>query len=647
MIEIQAELGKVRIVEDASELPDLSDATELFMDHETTAFEDYEEAYYPYNGNRICGTAVTVDDFPGAWYVPVRHRPDRGNVSVSVFRKWMADLPKRADWINHGVKFDAHFSRHDGHEHEGRLICTNVLAKLINSDRFTHELKPLVRDWCGLKMEEVDRLKTWLSEAGKGNKKLKDYGRLPIDMCGEYAGMDVLSNRHLYRYLQGEKTDDISRIWDQEILLTPVLYDMEIQGMHADRGRIQRENLVIIQRLITIHERIRELTGHEYVDSNSHIFDLFVNFYGLPVISYNAPTEKMKERGQTSGNPSFDTDALNRYMSHPTVLDNPDLKELVSLISEERHESHFKSLFIDPYLNFMDEDGWIHPDYNQLVRTGRMSCRRPNSQQLNERAMELIDPGDPLWGILDADASQIEFRLIVHYIRDEAAIRAYQEDPNTDFHQWVADQVNVKRGPAKNINFANGYGAGEKKVTSMLAANPDIMSEIGDKVNAMVIAGTIDPTARDSEYRRLCAERGSFIHHAYHERFSSLRRTSKLAMKTASLRGYVRNAFGRRRHLHPKGVHKAFNSVIQGCAMDYIKSRMIAVAPRYNPEFRDAKPFANVHDAIAWLGPKEVLSDPEFQRKMLDVLEEQPVPFRVPFRWDMGFSDQNWKLAHG
>lgn len=649
MITITAEAGEVRIVQDVSELPDLSGAKELFLDIESTSFDDDKDGFWPYNGDRVCGIAVTIDDEPWAYYIPYRHRNEKspvpGNLPIEAVVEWIQTLPVDADWINHNVKFDAHFMRQDGYEHRGRMIDTVVLAKLINSDRFDFGLKILCREWLGMDMEDVDLIADYLKQLGKGNKKCRDYARVPIDMLGEYAGMDVLGNRELYRHLCWKRPEQSAQIWEIEIQLTPVLYDMECEGMYANRHQIMRETITTTERILEIHDRILELTGCEYTDSNPHLFDLLCNQCALPVIEYTKPDKD----GNGGGNPSFNKDSLKAYSIHPSVTADPAIEELIQLIIEERRESHFKSLFLDTYLRLMTPEGCIHPSFNQLVRTGRMSCKQPNAQQLNKRAKNLILPPEG-YDILRADASQIEFRIIAHYIQDEPTIQAYISDPWTDFHGFIAEQTHVGRPAGKTLNFSMGYGAGKKNVTNTLTGDPDIMREVGNLVNLLVEEGKLEESRRDSEYRRLCAMRAEDAYKSYHLRLPNLKKVTKKAASNCRERGYVYNAFGRRRHLPKKASHKAFNSVVQGGAMDYIKTRMNALSPRYNKKMRDwgIKPFVNVHDELAWFVPKGLLQrDPTVVPYIASMLAHQDVKFRIPFVWDMGFSEKNWNEASG
>lgn len=124
-----------------------------------------------------------------------------------------------------------------------------------------------------------------------------------------------------------------------------------------------------------------------------------------------------------------------------------------------------------------------------------MSCKRPNAQQLSKAAKKLIWPDEGM-ELLSCDYSQVEFRIIVHILRDPECIAAYAKDPDTDFHSWVAEMCHIARDPAKNVNFAIGYGASKRKVTTMLAGNMDLMGELGGEVDRMIAEGHIEEGRR-------------------------------------------------------------------------------------------------------------------------------------------------------
>lgn len=612
--------GRAIIVERASDLPDLSGCADVFMDVETTSFDDDEMALNPWKGHRIAGVAVTVGADPRAWYAPCRHQSGP-NLDPEVVARWCGDILRTAgQWTNHNIKFDAHFLAADGVEISTTMADTVVLAKMIDSDARSHALKPLCRDWLNLEMGEEVRLKAWLRGAGS-----KDFGAAPSDLVGEYACVDVQANRKLYRWMRERLPEEAVELWYTERELTKVLFDMERAGLQIDERQCKIEQVKSLRRMVNCADRIRDEVGLELVNSPQCMHEILCVQLGLPVL---ARTE--------SGGPSFDKHALKLYAGHPEVVTDERAREVLDTLLEYRTESQFKGLFADSFLD-KAVDGVLHPSYNQLVRTGRMSCSDPNSQQFNKRAKRLITPRG---GFFSTDASQIEFRVIAHYIRDEDVIAAYLEDRGTDFHQWVADLCGIDRSPAKTINFAMAYGAGKRRITQELSGNKKIMEEVGAAIDADAGVRSED---RAREYARRCERRATEIFRDYHERLPGLKATAERATDATKRRGWVRNAFGRKRHLPLVGAHKAFNSLVQGCAMDIIKNRMVALARHFGdgPE----RIVANVHDELLIEGPPEIVEDPAWQEDVLDILRESCGGIRVPIEWDKGTSRRSWADA--
>mgnify|MGYP000852429547 CR=1 FL=1 len=608
----------VHYVENASELPSLEGVQTMYVDTETTGL-------HPYLGHRMGGIAILRDDEPTAHYVPFRHTNPRWNtVPEEAVLEWLGRLMQIPRWVNHNVKFDWHFFNVDGFRYNNELVDTYVWSRCFDSDRFTYGLKDLAREWCDIGVEDRDHVEAYL----KGIKS-ENFMDVPGDILGLYAGIDVYRARALYKYLVENTPPEMNGVLETEKKITSVLAAMEARGALIDNGYLQTEKLKALRKIIDLNGRLSQMTGvTEFVDSNKSLFDLLANKRNLPILGYDYET----------GRPTFDGETLEKYLVHPAI--DQESRDIISLILEYRTEVHFKGLFMDPYTDLQDENGFLHPNFNQVVRTGRMSCSEPNMQQLNPRAKSFIKPA-PGNAIFRADASQVEFRLIVHYIQDEAAIEAYRNNPKTDFHQWVASICHIKRKPAKNINFGVGYGAGKKKVMAMIASNPDIIAEMSDKIK------DIPDDKKMEHFTRLIQIRAEEIYNTYHERLPGIKQKSDLAASMARARGFVFNAFGRRRHLPATRAHIAFNSVIQSCAMDFIKTRMVELSPVFNPWLRDAGVhlILNVHDELVWEGPKDLLYSREFYSKVNTILEESPVPFRVPLMWNAGVSDKSWLQA--
>jgi len=590
------------LIQELSELPSLAGAKNIFFDLETTSGDPKITSLNPWQNCSILGLCVTVDDCSQAYYIPVGH--ETGNLAKSGVYYWIADILQKCDqWINHNIKYDVNiYINSTSHQPTCKLVDTLTLAKILDSDRFRYGLKHLSKEWLE---EDISQYESAMEPYLYRNK---DYGKIPADIMAEYGAQDVLTNRRLFNYLRRRCPEECRQIWDMEILLTPALIDIEQEGLCIDTTELTSENYISLYKLLKLEAEIEKLIGSSMrPNANTDCFDLLCNQYGLPVLAY---TEK--------GEPSFDKDALRQYLMYPGAP-----KDVIELCLKYRTLHTINSLFLEPWLR-LQVNGKIHPQYKQTVRTGRMACGQPNIQQLNPTAKHLIH-AKPEHHFISIDYAQIEFRLIVHYIQDQDAIEAYKQDPNTDFHLWMAKLCGIPRKPAKTVNFSVAYGAGQKTIVRQLANNMDLMEGLDANKN----------------FNEACQQRAQQVYAIYHSKLPGLKITSRAASQKARSRGYVFNAYGRRRHLPQQVAHIAFNSIIQSCAADVMKDRLVAVAPRYNDIVRNAgwTIVASVHDELVFQVPNNSEDITEYIRK---VLEAPVADFRVPIKVDIRDCGDRW-----
>jgi DNA polymerase-1 len=221
------------------------------------------------------------------------------------------------------------------------------------------------------------------------------------------------------------------------------------------------------------------------------------------------------------------------------------------------------------------------------------------------------------------DGSQMEFRVIAHYMQDERALQAFRD--GHDFHSWVAEISGMKRKPAKTLNFAMAYGAGKKNVTGQLVTDPDAMADV---------ERTDDPR----EYEAACVKKANEIYNRYHHELPALKRVANKAGSLCKRRGWIRNAYGRKRQLDFRFAHKAFNTLAQGCASDIVKDVMLKCGPWARE--RGGEMLGNKHDELLFEMPVDVdCTD------VTPIAENPSVEFRVPFVWDYGESTDCWAEA--
>jgi DNA polymerase I-like protein with 3'-5' exonuclease and polymerase domains len=142
------------------------------------------------------------------------------------------------------------------------------------------------------------------------------------------------------------------------------------------------------------------------------------------------------------------------------------------------------------------------------------SMNQPNLQQVPARhpvigplvrGLFLPEEGQ-LWAANDFSAQ--EPRLLVHYAKlldlpgaDKMAT-AYNNDPETDFHQMVAFMADITRKQAKTIGLGLMYGMGKAKLAVSLDLQVDEASELIAQFHAKVpfLKGTISAVQKRIEY---------------------------------------------------------------------------------------------------------------------------------------------------
>lgn len=117
---------------------------------------------------------------------------------------------------------------------------------------------------------------------------------------------------------------------------------------------------------------------------------------------------------------STEADELERVADqHPSVRPLLDWKKLKKL------ESTYGRSFLEKVVEHDDGTKRIHPSFNLVVSTGRMSCREPNIQNCppNLRAAFRAPGG---YSFLIADYSQIELRILADLSGDPDMIKNYE-----------------------------------------------------------------------------------------------------------------------------------------------------------------------------------------------------------------------------
>jgi P4 family phage/plasmid primase-like protien len=273
-----------------------------------------------------------------------------------------------------------------------------------------------------------------------------------------YAAADVLDTAALADRLRGVDP----AVMDRERRVQAITAVVTHRGLRLDGEHVEAKHAE--------HTMAREIAGDEIRER-----------FGID--NPGSPAQVGKKLAELGAElPKTDGGALSTKTAALEPLEHAqgELGVLVRSVLAYRHHSTALSLLLDPYLELVrNGDGRARPTvYTLQADTGRMSCVRPNLQQVSRegglRACVTADPGHLL---VSADFAGVELRVAAALSQDEAMMRFIEEEDagRSDGLHWAiarevwgpeatkSDRYRVKRGV-----FGTFYGIGVAKLAATL-----------------------------------------------------------------------------------------------------------------------------------------------------------------------------------
>ena len=546
--------------------PNLSEAKEIAIDLETC--DPNMESLgpgWPRNDGFIVGYAIAVDGWAG--YFPVAHAGG-GNLDKRLVERWVKDvLATPADKIMHNAAYDLGWLRATGFEVNGTIYDTMLAAPLLDENRFAYSLNSLGFDYLK-EIKSEQGLKESASDFGVHPKK--ELWKLPAMHVGDYAEQDAALTLKLWHHFKALLArDEVESIFNLETEVLPVLVDITLKGINFDRAKCEAHMRDMRKKEAEILAFLKSQAGMQ------------VDIWAAQSIAAAFDRLGVQYPKTAAGAPSFTKSFLDTH-EHP----------MAKMILEARELNKTHGTFLEPYLKHSAKDGRIHTHFNQMRNedggtvTGRLSASNPNLQQVPARH-EIIGPmvrglflpedGD-MWAA--NDFSSQEPRLLVHYATllglpgAEKMAQAYRDNPDTDFHQMVADMAGIKRKAAKTIGLGLMYGMGKAKLAQQLDLPVDEASDLIGTFHSKVpfLKGTVDAVMKRIEHpssggsiRTLLGRKCRF----------PLWEPMEWGVNKALPHEQAVIAYGSR--TKRSGTYKGLNRLIQGSAADQTKAGMVAL----------------------------------------------------------------------
>ena len=546
--------------------PNLSEAKEIAIDLETC--DPNMESLgpgWPRNDGFIVGYAIAVDGWAG--YFPVAHAGG-GNLDKRLVERWVKDvLATPADKIMHNAAYDLGWLRATGFEVNGTIYDTMLAAPLLDENRFAYSLNSLGFDYLK-EIKSEQGLKESASDFGVHPKK--ELWKLPAMHVGDYAEQDAALTLKLWHHFKALLArDEVESIFNLETEVLPVLVDITLKGINFDRAKCEAHMRDMRKKEAEILAFLKSQAGMQ------------VDIWAAQSIAAAFDRLGVQYPKTAAGAPSFTKSFLDTH-EHP----------MAKMILEARELNKTHGTFLEPYLKHSAKDGRIHTHFNQMRNedggtvTGRLPASNPNLQQVPARH-EIIGPmvrglflpedGD-MWAA--NDFSSQEPRLLVHYATllglpgAEKMAQAYRDNPDTDFHQMVADMAGIKRKAAKTIGLGLMYGMGKAKLAQQLDLPVDEASDLIGTFHSKVpfLKGTVDAVMKRIEHpssggsiRTLLGRKCRF----------PLWEPMEWGVNKALPHEQAVIAYGSR--IKRSGTYKGLNRLIQGSAADQTKAGMVAL----------------------------------------------------------------------
>ncbi len=591
-------------------LPNLFEYDEIAYDTETTGLN-------PIAGDRVFGYSISTPE--NDYYFDLRHNIFYSIKNLGQDNEQLIEIKKDFDgvkWINdqfllfrgiiicHNLSFDYRISKVSGIDFcLNQAVDTCILACLINEHENTYSLDYLTNKYTNAR-KQGDRLYSEMASIFGGratkNVQMKRISEAPPEIVAPYAMSDTRGTFDLYQYQKEQiKHQGLEKIVEFERKITPVLIATELHGVRVDIPAAEMAVGKLSEEISKLQKNLDKEVGFAVnVNANAHMKKIFTPQWrnGKWWAKDGTP---LKETG--SGAASLDAEMLRS-------MEDANAKQILEL----RSLMKTRDTFLVGHVLESAVDGRVYPTINQTkgdgggTGTGRLSYSGPALQQIpdrNKKVAEIVkrvflpDEGH-VW--VDADMASFEVRIFAHLVGTKDICQAYYDNPETDFHQFVAELTNLPRNAtyngepnAKQLNLAMIFNQG-KGSTAEAMGMPWTWE-------SFIPADSVD--GKEITYQKAGPEAEAVIE-KYHRRLPGVQKLANGCKATAVKRGWIFTRYGR--HLRfPKGYksYKASGLLIQGTAADENKMNWLLINEALGGT--GGKMLLNTHDSYSMSLPED------------------------------------------
>lgn len=515
---------------------------------------------------------------------------------------------------------------------------TVIMACIIDEHMRSYQLDDLAWKFLGKKKEteiykQMAKLFGGLATRNVQINRIKD---APPEVVRPYARGDAELTLELYRlFLNLIHQDGLVPIYEFETGLLPTFIRNSMHGIRVNLAYAEEAADKLTPILKETQDKLNKLAGTE------------INTNSAPQIKKMFKPEEIGGEwyvGDTKigctpkGGPSLGAEYL-RAMDDPRA----------GLIQEVRSLIKTQDTFLRGHILAHSHDGRVYPNINQMkgedggTGTGRLSYTNPAMQQIpsrNKAIAAIIKPcflpdEGQVW--VDADKASFEVRVFAHLINNPIVLQVYADNPELDFHQYVAELTGLVRNAeysgqpnAKQLNLSMIFNSGNGAIAEKMG-----MSWEWKK---FLPKGKLDIEENWVRYKKAGAEAERTIAQ-YHKRIPGIKELAKKCKQVAERRGWVDTATGRRlRFPHKRKSYSASGLLIQATAADWNKQNWKMIEEELDGVGRL---ILNTHDSYGMSMPVEWQPHYERVKNRIEGMERS----RVPLILELSGVGNNWWLS--
>jgi len=582
--------------------------TLISWDTETTGLEQYS----------LEMTGMSICDGNKVIYIVIDSSINYNSakaLDISVVSSYLKDFFSRVKaQICHNWVFDARVLYKHGVDVRGiKYFDTAVAAHLIDENQ-EKALKSLASKLLNVEV-------TTFKEVGQNhyNKDFYEYG---LDDASYTYDLYQLFEPQIYN----KKLEYL--MFKIEMPYQLCLFEMAIEGVLVDKNLMNFQSKALKKAeedlIVQMCDNLKAPYEMQFTLDNNVIM--------IPSINFNSSHQLIKVFGEQGIEIIEKTDTGNPSVGKKTLQDNKD-HPFVNLLIRYKIVSKLLAGFINPLPGQIQGDGKVRPSFNDTgARTGRLSCSKPNLQQLpkpkcyscgspkvkegmcescnkkvdvNVRSIFRAPKG---YKMFSADYKSQEICVMAQQSKDPTLIKSLHNgydmhlaiankfynlgipeeclsEEHKDHKVWK-EKFSNERGKAKTITFGLAFGKGAYGFSKDFGITEDEAQKIVDD---------------------------------YFEGMPKLKEAIDVSHKEIKKNGFVRNLAGRYRHFEKntfghysnRDLRQGFNFKIQGFAADMIRAASINVYKRNIYKAWDLKQIMTVHDENIYVVKEQYLKEAE------------------------------------